>query len=210
MNKLTIVVSVLAGFLGGALSGQALPVFADKEIIPGVIKAQKFELVDKNGGTHGALAIQPNGIPRLYLASPDTDNNTAIIPGVIIVSDSKDGDDGKNAMLSSSSLMMIKLEHGKKSGHKLEHALITSRGLTINDDDNRERAFIGINTHGKSFIRLRGKGETGDVLVAEMNNPNSIFLMGKKHSPMFFISFAKGQPFVAIRDKSEKIIWTAP
>jgi hypothetical protein len=63
---LMLVLAILAGFVGGTLASRgfmAAPVFAQKEVNPpGVIEAEEFRLVDKDGKTAARLTMRDGNI----------------------------------------------------------------------------------------------------------------------------------------------------
>ncbi len=77
----TLVMTIVAAFLGGTLSTQLFSgtaAMADGSAHEGtVIKAGKFLLVDKGGHEHGSLAIGPDGNPSLILY--DVDHNVRFV-----------------------------------------------------------------------------------------------------------------------------------
>ncbi|HXG18061.1 MAG TPA: hypothetical protein VNN62_03165 [Methylomirabilota bacterium] len=71
----TIVWALCAGLVGGGVSSQFLagtPALAEKTIQePQVIRAEKFEVVDKNGRVRGELGLRSDGVPVLRLYDED-------------------------------------------------------------------------------------------------------------------------------------------
>ncbi len=68
---LVVVLAVIAGWVGGLLSGDRyiLRSVLSAETPPNVVTAQEFRVVDENGVTLAALAAD-DGIPHLTFVSP--------------------------------------------------------------------------------------------------------------------------------------------
>ena len=71
----TMVWALCAGVVGGGVSSQFLagtPVLAEKTAQePQVIRAERFEVVDKNGKVRGELGLRSDGVPVLRLYDED-------------------------------------------------------------------------------------------------------------------------------------------
>jgi hypothetical protein len=76
-----IVVAMVTGLAGGSTSSWLLmgkPAFAQKTTPQvKVIRAEKFELVDKGGHEHGSLEIGPDGNPAFVLY--DVDHHSRVV-----------------------------------------------------------------------------------------------------------------------------------
>ncbi len=64
-------ISVISGFLAGFLGGRLAAPPVQEKTAAAVIRAQRFQLVDANGLTHGRFEVDPGGITRLMLGSQD-------------------------------------------------------------------------------------------------------------------------------------------
>src|SRR5262245_31109035 len=74
-HGLTVALALTSGLLGGVVSSQFLvgtPVFAQKAPRERqVIRAEKFEVVDKDGKVRGELGLRHDGVPILRLYDED-------------------------------------------------------------------------------------------------------------------------------------------
>lgn len=81
---LSIVLGLISGLVGGAVSSPFLagtPVFAEKALQePKVIRAEKFEVVDKNGKVRGELGLRSDGTPILRLYDEDGNPRVGLSP----------------------------------------------------------------------------------------------------------------------------------
>jgi len=83
--SLTVILALVAGFIGGAVSGQFFTdklVFAQKKGKPmKVIEAEEFRLLDEKGKIIAQLKKmegEPRSVPALYLKTADTDTRTLL------------------------------------------------------------------------------------------------------------------------------------
>jgi hypothetical protein len=72
---ISIVLGLISGLVGGVVASPFLagtPVFAEKAFQePKVIRAEKFEIVDKNGRVRGEFGLRSDGTPVLRLYDED-------------------------------------------------------------------------------------------------------------------------------------------
>src|SRR2546426_7622173 len=91
---LTVVLAVVAGFVGGVGSSWFLmgaPVFAQKTPESAkVIQAEKFEVVDKDGKVRAWFGIEDDREPRLMLYAEDSKNRSTLAPFGLVISDQND------------------------------------------------------------------------------------------------------------------------
>jgi hypothetical protein len=80
----SIVLGLIAGLAGGVVSSLFLvgtPVFAEKAFQePKVIKAEKFEIIDKNGRLRGEFGLRSDGTPILRLYDEDGNPRVGFSP----------------------------------------------------------------------------------------------------------------------------------
>lgn len=69
-NKLTILLALAAGMIGGLVSRYFVPtsVFAQAASSPQEIRVLRFVLVDENGAARGAFGFESNGAPLIEVA----------------------------------------------------------------------------------------------------------------------------------------------
>jgi hypothetical protein len=80
----TVALALVSGLVGGSLSSQLLtgtPVFAEKTSRETtIIRAEKFEVVDKDGRVHGELGLRSDGTPVLRLYDEDGNPRVGFSP----------------------------------------------------------------------------------------------------------------------------------
>lgn len=139
-QTLGVILGTMMGlFLGAVLWAKAAP---QKQEVPEVLRAQRFEVVDKQGRTQAAFGLVPvTPEEAKYLGSGDTEESVGLMLSLQTVQNQKDPEAVAGLAVSSSGKAGLILANYKKRGMVM---------LGVDKDGNMGFRFI--DKHGKTRI----------------------------------------------------------
>lgn len=160
--SLMLVLALVAGLVGGVVSGQFLVgqnAFAEKEPKPTkIISAERFFLMDEDGRPRATLGTTAEGVSLVFM---DESGNvrSSITPGGLMVLDSK----GKpRIMLVLKDDDTVRLELYDETEKRSAILMLTENGfpgLKLTDDNEKSSALLGLGPQGDAFLELEQKGK---------------------------------------------------
>ncbi len=223
-----LALAVLAGLVGGmALNWIFMgdPGFAQKqEEQAKVIRAQKFELVDKDGNVKASLDMSRDGSPGLLLNNHNSyvvlSASSKLGPSLILSIDEK---------FERSASVFVKndgtpsLTLSDKFGDRFSVNIPPDgrAGMVFIDKSKKVRAGIALSQDGSpsinvqdsgelSFSDNRGKHRFRIVQSATIDDDPVLVLFDKYDKKRAALGLDKGRPILVFTDESEKVIWSAP
>jgi len=175
-------VGLLAGFLGGRLATPPVPA------APAVIRAEHFQLVDRDGQLRGRLGLDDQGVARLTLFGRD-----AAAPQVSLAADLQGGARLELGDAQHQSAMVLQTEPQGSRNIALYQAGNLRLGLEVKQDgepavnfyDKGSRLItLGLTHQGDPHLVFYGEGQKDALdLIARKNGDRSLTLNGRNGTP---------------------------
>ena len=205
---LTVILALLAGFLGGRLSGQVFhpkpiqdeattqPTAEEKtEETMKTVEAHEFRLIDKDGKTLASLS-QRHHFESLSDVFAEDSKPTRVVP--ILIMHGKDA----NAVLTPYKLSMM-------DGEDVE-AILSPHRLSVSDGKDTE-AVLGPYTLSMSDIRGSAYlGQTSLELYDKENNLRGVFGSARLKGIATRNIQDQPQSSLVLFGKGGKVVWSAP
>jgi len=177
---LTVVLSMLTGLLGGVVSSWFLG-----SGVAEVIKAKRFEVVDKDGKRRAELSLI---VGEPFLRLNDKRGQYRVELGVV--------SGGYIGLVDQNSMIRVGLGLGKDG----------EPGLSLYDKNGKGRAALRLNENGEPGLRLNDKNGKSRALLGLLKNGEPyLALYDKNGKPRASLRLLDGEPLLALADKNDKL-----